>query len=269
MAKKINYSSQFYGVDPFTNDISVIQNYHAGRIDFKKIGGRNNDGKEIIHLGVELEVDSFPSDENRQRAALQVFRLLNKPTKQLVKIERDGSLNNGFEIITNPVQYRSHLKRVDWQGVFDIVNAHGGTSHNSGNCGIHVHVEKRSQKYEENLWYLVNVIYRQELITFSRRTRFNYCQFDNTTEYSRRNIGHSVAFNTRTSNGNTLEFRFFRGTTKKETFLECLRLVERLCWLAIDHENTSDIRQEKLPKFTSLLSKYGKEFYQERLQRRG
>ena len=263
----INYSA-VYGANPLTTNVDVISRYHSNRMQIKKIGNRQDSHGDAIHMGVELEVDGFPTVEAKVACALDIFRIANTSSVQRVKMEYDASLQNGFEIITQPIILRRHVKSVPWKEMMESVTRHGGGSHDGGRCGIHIHVEKISEEYQRNLWYLVNVIYRNELKTFSRRLSFNYCRFDSTSEYNFRDTGHSTALNTRTSTGITVEFRFIRGTTKPETFYESLRLIERLCWLAKDHTDVMN-PGKPLPKFTSLLSQYGKEYYQEILRRRG
>jgi len=266
----INYQS-YYGCDPFTDDTcDVISGYHSRSMRIKLVGkghdSRHNDSQ--IHLGVELEVDHFvtssnlPAHESRRMCALAIFRAINTRSVQYLKFERDGSLNNGFEIISQPTTLRRHLKTIDWKKVFSIVDYYGGQSHNGGTCGLHVHVPYKSSYHTENLFNLINHKYPRELRVFSRRTNFRYCEFD-TNEYGFHRTGHHVAYNTNTSTGVTTELRFFRGTTKYETFIESLILTEKLYWLA-----NTDINV-KLPKFASLLTTYGKSYYQDMLVRRG
>jgi len=256
----INYTSQF-GFNPFTSNGSVIQGYHRGGMRITKIGNRKpNRHGNVIHMGVELEVDGFPTYEAKEKCALEIFRLVNSPSKQVMKFENDASLSNGFEMITQPIIRRRHEKSVPWAEIMNIVKRHGGRSHDGGCCGLHVHVEKESEEFTRNLWLLVNNVYRLELKGFSRRENFRYCEFDSDRDYNYRTTGHFCAFNTSPSTGCTVEFRFIRGTLKPETFYESLRLIEKLCWLARGEVPVSSPRFQK-PKFTSLLSEYGKQYY--------
>ena len=259
------YSNDGCGCPMCSNALNPIASYHCGSMKINKIGKIKDAHKYTIHLGVELECDSFPSEEAKLNAAREVFRTLNRKNKQFIKLERDSSLNNGFEMISQPIQLGSHMNSVNWQKAFEIIKNYGGGSHDSGNCGLHVHLERYSEQFQKNIWNLVNKVYRDDLQLFSRRSpsRMRFCAFDN-YNYENRTIGHCVAVNTRTSTGCTVEIRIFRGTIKYETFIETLRLVERLAWLALDNE---DVMNAKLPKFDSLLSKYGKEYMKERRMR--
>lgn len=244
----------------------IVNGYHCGRMPIHKVGKIVDSHDHTIHLGVELEVDSFPSEKARHDCALEVFKILNKKSRQFVKLERDGSLNNGFEIITQPIQFGYHKNSMHWKEAFQAVENFGGSSHDSGNCGLHVHLEAVSPRFVRNIWYLVNHIYKDELQIFSCRSlrRMSYCAFD-TGDYRFRNTGHCVAVNTDTSTGCTVEIRIFRGTTKYETFMETLRLVERLAWLALDNSDVMvAYNNHQLPKFLSLLTPYGKQFMTER-----
>lgn len=246
-------------------ELSPIAGYHSGEMEMKKVGKVIDSHNYTIHLGVELECDSFPTEEKRLNAAKEIFKTMNKKNQQFIKLERDGSLSNGFEIISQPVQLCSHMYSMKWKEAFQIINKFGGGSHNSGNCGLHVHLDAFSPSFVKNIWYLVNKAYREDLQVFSRRSpeRMRYCAFDNNS-WENRMTGHCCAVNTGASTGRTVEIRIFRGTTKYETFIETLHLVERLAWLALDYEDVSTV---KLPKFDSLLKPYGKKYMKERRER--
>lgn len=252
-----NYGRRYQDTCPMCDSSLVINSYHGGSMELQKLGTCVDSHHRTIHLGVELEVDGFPNETARLEAAHQVFKILNRPTKQMVKIERDGSLMNGFEIISQPIQYGYHKFSVKWAEAFKAIEALGGSSHNGGRCGLHVHIDRYSERFVENMWKLVNKVYKDELKLFSRRTDFHYCQFDDSQEYEWRNESHYAACSTQTSTGRTIEIRLFRGTTKWETFMECLRLCERLCWLALE---SHDVLEDKMPKFDNLLSEYGKAY---------
>lgn len=267
---KCNVCGSIYSIDgcgcPMCNSaINPISGYHRGNMLMHKIGKIKDAHKYTIHLGVELECDSFPDETSKLNAAREVFTTLNKKNKQFIKLERDGSLNNGFEMISQPIQLGSHMNSVNWREAFKIIQQYGGGSHDSGNCGLHVHLDRYSESFQKNIWNLVNKVYREDLQIFSRRSvnKMRFCAFDDHS-YAFRTTGHCVAVNTNTSTGHTVEIRIFRGTLKYETFIETLRLVERLAWLALDNEDVLTVR---LPKFDTLLSKYGKEYMKERRER--
>lgn len=263
---KINYRS-LLGGDPFTDDsCNVIMGYHSRSMNYKNVGSGTDSthGGPQIHLGVEIEFDHFPNSESRYKAALEIYRAINTKSVHYIKIERDGSLQNGFEVISQPTTLRRHLKTIDWKKIFEIVERHGGRSHDGGTCGLHVHVPYAGASHSKAMFDLINNVYRQPLKVFSRRTNFRYCNFDS-NDFSSRQTGHHVAYNTSTSTGVTTELRFFRGTTKYETFAESLKLTEKLYWLAYKLRFESDY--SKAPNFKSLLTQYGKDQYDQRVAR--
>lgn len=258
---KINYE-RYYGFDPFTEDGDVITGYHSRALTIKPVGKGTDKVHNApqIHLGVEVEFDHFPNSDVKVKCALEIFRAINTPYVQFIKIERDGSLNNGFEVVSQPATLRRHLKTIDWKLIFEIVERHGGKSHDGGTCGLHVHVPYQNSTHTKALWTLINQTYRTELKTLSRRTNFRYCNFDSASDFGSRQIGHHIAYNTNTSTGVTTELRFFRGTTKYETFAEALKLTEKLYWLADSLKYETNI-SSSAPRFQSLLTEYGKAQY--------
>lgn len=267
---KINYRN-LLGCDPFSdNSCNVIMSYHSRSAMVYKNVGEGFDSTHNapqIHLGVEIEFDHFPTIDSKNKAALEIYRAINTKSTQYIKIERDGSLQNGFEVISQPTTLRRHLKTIDWKLIFEIVERHGGKSHDGGTCGLHVHVPFNSTSHSRALYNLINKTYYRELKIFSRRTSFRYCEFDS-NEFMYRRIGHHVAYNTDTSTGVTTELRFFRGTTKYETFAESLILTEKLYWLAYKLRFQSEaLFVIQGPKFESLLTSYGKSEYNRLLMR--
>ena len=68
-------------------------------------------GDGPLYLGVELEVDEAGKDNINAVQALQAFNQENV----YGYVKSDGSLNDGFELVTHPCTLETHLQQVPWR----------------------------------------------------------------------------------------------------------------------------------------------------------
>lgn len=142
------------GTNRITREPEIIGDYHSSKRRMKKLP--RLDGAEFtgLTMGFELEVERNPrSTDDRQKMA----RLLNtaikasKPaawpaTQDYAFFERDGSVSDGFEMVTSYGDLAVHRHMV--YSVFGTkdgklpfaskLRSHDATS----SCGLHVHVAK-------------------------------------------------------------------------------------------------------------------------------
>ena len=228
----------------------LIRRYHSGGVIHPKNADNDNSRR---YFGIELEIDrnsSFSSD-TRDRMATKLHNILNENGEynSLVKFECDGSLSsNGIEMIFQPMSYQYIMEKKE--KIFEALSAidNGGySSHDAGTCGLHIHVS-RSEINNDTLDRILMIFenFKNEVIAFSRRNeaQMRWCKFmcdntrgnsiDKTTcEQARRygNInGHHYVINNQ--NTNTVEFRLFRGTTNKRTFMAAIQLVDNIVSIA-------------------------------------
>ena len=201
------------------------------------------DGKR--YFGVELEVDDGGKDNDN------AYRLKSIGNAQLetIYIKSDGSLDDGFEIVSHPMTLDYHIEEMNWKNIFREAVFMGYRSHQTSTCGLHVHVNRNA--FGDNQAEQEDVISRilffvekhwNELLKFSRRTnrqlerwaaRYGYKDtpkemMDHAKSY---HYGRYTCVNL--TNTETVEIRIFRGTLKYNTFIATLQLVNRLCDVAI------------------------------------
>lgn len=250
----------WYCEDCCPNDI--IGEYHEHAYDKKYFG--EDDNIASLTFGVELEVENEGNAENEDMAS-DIIEMTD-----LFVFEYDGSLNDGFEIISSPF---SMNYAVENQGIFeelcDKLQRNMFTSDND-TCGMHVHVGKSSfemgkanlktENVVENIVCIVDY-FQQEMTALSRRTEDeigNWCQFYTEAEYYEDycrditkddiiNAYHKDRFDryhaVNTTNAKTVEFRIFRGTTDFDTYMANLELVANIVEYARDHkfENLNEL----------------------------
>ncbi len=198
-----------------------------------------------LYLGVELEIDN--GGEYEENAA-QILAAGNR-TGDHIYCKHDGSLSEGFEVVSHPMTLAYHQSKMNWEDVFHEALSLDYASHNTSTCGLHIHVNRDafggdSDKQEACISRVVYFVERHwdELARFSRRKPDNlnrwaarYATISPTTKetYKKakdKRAGRYVAVNL--LNYETIEFRMFRGTLRHSSFLATLQFVAHICDLA-------------------------------------
>lgn len=235
-------------------------------------------GSGNLFYGIELEVDKGGEyNENAQK----LIEIANR-TDERIYCKHDGSLCDGFEIVSHPMSLEYHTDKMNWSDIFEKAVEMNYRSHNTSTAGYHIHVSrsafgKNYDKQEAGIGRVVFFVEKHwnELVKFSRRTPDNlnhwaarYATISNTTEetYKKakdKRMGRYVAINL--ENYSTVEFRLFRGTLRYKTFIATLQLVDEICQAAI---NMTDFETEnmswldfvgKIPSEKAELIEYLKE----------
>lgn len=195
----------------------------------------------LLFLGVELEVENQTKDYDTNVVASDLIESYGLKDFYL---KYDGSLVDGFEIVTEPMTLQGH-KALKWRDILDFLTSRGFRSWDSGNCGLHIHVN-RSQflsqdhykglaLYELKIAALFLRIGR-DLKTWSGRRDFNYCQFPQVGGGNvideilgiANTIKNHRHYAITTTPRNTIEFRFPRGTLNFGNLIGSLELVATL-----------------------------------------
>ncbi len=195
------------------------------------------------YMGVELEIDSAGESDYNAR----LIRDAANQGQERIYIKHDGSLDEGLEIVTHPMTLSYHMSEMPWQAVIDKARQLGYTSHQSGTCGLHVHVNRSSlgDTYRQQddtiarILFLVETFWH-ELLRFSRRTQSQLERW--AARYGRKDEPQDVLRSAKGSYNRytcvnlmpseTIEFRIFRGTLKYNTIIATLQLVEAICDVA-------------------------------------
>ena len=198
------------------------------------------------YFGVELEIDG--AGESSSNAG-DIMEIANQKADHIY-CKHDGSLENGFEIVTNPMSLEYHQHEMPWEAVLHEAVRMGYTSHQAETCGLHIHVSRNAfgGTISEQDTAIARVLYFfekhwEELLKFSRRTsrqldqwaaRYGYKdQPREILEHAKKGNGRGRYACINLQNADTIEFRIFRGTLKLNTLLATLQLVNRVCDVAI------------------------------------
>ena len=184
-------------------------------------------------FGIELEVQvRNGSIEERLGKVHEALNFETLKTGEYCYFERDGSIGEGFEIVTQPAGLDVHRDRLA-----RFLNNHklklGLRSHEGGACGLHVHVgrEYLTQGQIYRVQSFLNDVRNEALIrSVARRYDNNYCRFKPALAKFTVKDKHSTeryeALNV--TNVDTIEFRIFRGSLRYESVIAALEFVNSL-----------------------------------------
>lgn len=198
-------------------------------------------------FGVELEIDEGGEfDAN----AKKLLELVNSQGEERLYCKHDGSLEDGFELVTHPMSLAYHHQEMPWAELLKEAVSMGYLSHQTSTCGLHVHVSRNAfgSTQEEQDAAIARVLYFfekhwEELLKFSRRSQRQLDQWASRYGYKDQpreildhakkgcHAGRYTCVNL--TNYETIEFRIFRGTLKYNTLIAALQLLDRICDVAI------------------------------------
>ena len=202
-----------------------------------------SENKSSLFMGVEVEIDG--GDEKGD-----CIYELSKVTKDIY-CKHDGSLDYGFEFVTHPATLSYHKNSLKYDELISVCENYGFKSHDMVTTGLHVHVNRKffssPEKSDECALKLEILTERfwGKMLQFARRTEdraerwAKRRHYVGTSGYNRMNESDIMYYisdmkNDRytainTTNSNTIEFRLFKGTMRKETIFATLEFVDLLC----------------------------------------
>lgn len=218
-------------------------------------------------LGVELEVDSGGYNQDVAREVIDILG------DDFVYCKYDGSLDDGFEIVSHPATLEYH-SQVDWDGALQYLRDEGYESHDAGTCGLHVHMNRKGfgNTEEEQELGISKVLFFIErhwnkVVKFSRRTPSQLDEWasrylcsspehpEYVLKYAKNDMSRYRAVNL--CPRNTTEIRVFRGSLVYETFMATLQFCDLL--YDISELSLEEVMDITWSQFKEMGSKY-KEF---------
>ena len=204
-------------------------------------------GQGPRYFGLELEVDLGGESNKNAKVLLDIA---NGWEGDRLYIKHDGSLNDGFELVSHPMSLSYHLHEMPWKELLQEAKNMGYRSHQTSTCGLHIHVSREAfgETDDEQDRAIARILYFverhwEELLKFSRRTprqlerwAARYGFKDQPVEIldHAKKGGHAGRYSCiNLENSATVEFRIFRGTLKYNTLIATLQLVERVCDVAL------------------------------------
>lgn len=236
-----------------------------------KFYGKNDN----MFMGVELEIDKGGEIGPKAQAILDIAN----SDEEKVYIKHDGSLNDGFEIVSHPMTLDYHLNDMVWKDIMSKAVAMGYRSHDTSTCGLHIHISRDSlgETVSDREYTIANIIYFielhwNEILKFTRRSEYamdrwaaRYGIIENvskTYDNAKNKARGSRYVCLNLNNENTIEFRMFRGTLRYETFVATLQLVKLIC----DICKINTAHDIEIMSWSDFVKKINKEIYPELIE---
>ena len=202
-------------------------------------------GDKGHHMGIELEV-AFYNDGHHSFDYQDEIERISRQLESFAYLKNDSSISNcghgGFEIVTHPMTW-DWIKQNDekFQPIFGLIKR-GFKSYHAGSCGMHVHVGIKHitvTQLHKILSFVYGISGREIIKIFSLRSSENlkrWASFNQDINLARRVIrkkrndcdDHVRSTAVNLNHKDTIEFRFFRGTLKRETFFRNLEFIQAL-----------------------------------------
>lgn len=210
---------------------SVIHQYNA---KVSQIHGSKRLGKPLwpIYYGVELEYEVKTSSSHKSKEDMLILRnkvgeKISPTISTFAFTKHDGSLKNGFEVVTIPMTLESHDKH--WNDFFS--KAKDNQIEVKPTCGMHVHASREILtpfQIGKMLVFICSPENNIFLYTIAgRKPPANYA------EMNPKKIGDVHRHQNRYSalnlaNHETVEFRMFKGTMSKDQAMKNLEFCDAL-----------------------------------------
>lgn len=206
----------------------------------------STDKNERLFFGIEIEVESRDSMNESSSHAYQLEAL------DLAYLKHDGSLSNGFEIVTHPMSHGFFKNEATelWSILEDLRSKEGMRvkSWDTRTCGLHIHISRTGFNNGAHMHRFLNLVYSnqefyetlagrssEQWAKFSDIMRKDYMRDKNdnvikdeqgytkivTTRTFKHKLSHGHGSDrysaVNTLNRETLEMRIFRGSVNGET----------------------------------------------------
>jgi len=217
---------QYYHDDdyPYDDDADYDENgVHSYDYDVTNELSPLYHGNEKRLMGAEIEV------ERRSSASYEIAEDVEQTLRGFAICKHDGSLNNGFEIVTAPATLSYQRKR--WSDFCEQGFADQLSSWNTSTCGMHIHVDRTSVTPLDigKLLVFVNGKHNRDFIErIAGRSSAQWSAFKS------KNLKDSLQRSDKyealaTHKPRTIEFRIFRGNIAKQGIFRNLEFVDSLC----------------------------------------
>lgn len=245
-------------------DIDGLYNYDykPNPIYYRGINeSKNTDKRHNLYFGIELEVESSGNDIESAIDNLPDF----------VYAKEDGSLSNGFEIVSHPCTYKWLKENPDkWNEILNL-RKDGFCSYDTDTCGIHIHLSK-NYFGTWHLYKFLKLFYENPkfILQISQRGEHNLNQWATLSQQSAfgRN-DESLIYKAKTKRGNyerhtainlqnshTIEVRIFKGTLNPRSFWKNIEFVKAV----VDFTLNTALKDITENQFLAFVINHKKEY---------
>ena len=209
----------------------------------------NKDDRLFFGIEIEVENGSRMGYEHKNNAA--EYAQSHLEPIDLAYLKNDGSLSDGFEIVTHPMTHEFYMSEATelWDTLEYLSSIMKMRSWGTSTCGLHIHISRTGFKSGAHMHRFLNLVYSNEEFysMMAGRESSRWAKFDDVmhVEWSGQSDNHGnrtyrswrsyrdkiergrntdrySAVNTQ--NAHTLEMRIFRGSIKSSTVKAAISL---------------------------------------------
>jgi hypothetical protein len=260
------YVDDDYESENRESEFENIGEYHTSSDNLGHIPSKYDNRKPRVLLGLELEMEiksGYGLDDRAGELLENVghHRTSDNTPYTYALCESDGSLDNGFEMVTAYTGLDVHKEQLQ----FFKEKFEGASSHNTSTCGLHIHICKADMSTlhackmvffinDENNQKLVYALARRDSSSFSKihdkkgdkhwlkdaMSAGKGIEDNNKLQkrYQLRNLNMDRYEALNFKNDKTIEFRLFKGTLKYQTIMACLEFTYATWFFCKDASQT-------------------------------
>lgn len=241
----------------YPND-GIIADWHDHKYNDLHFNKAKEEDEPKFYFGIELEIDRSESDFGHNVETAQTIRDEYFSDNEMY-FENDGSLWNGFEIITHPMSYNYIMENKNrFSDLFNYINFRGYTGEENKSAGLHFHISNENltdEQIELIVYFIENNV--SDVHKLSRRpgdlNRYacSYC-FDTLDQFNKaKEIEGDLAYSevmrlfykknysryhmVNVTNCDTIEFRFFKSTLNINHFIGSIQFINTLVSMAMSN----------------------------------
>lgn len=208
------------------------------------------DPKTVSVTGFELEMEAVNC--SRYDGA----NLANDIFGQWCYLKDDGSLSDGFEMVSHPLSHQFAIESFPYERLRELSRA-GMRSAQTRTCGLHIHINRSYFRTNPTTMYrFMSMFYRnpEQWKQIAGRSESSYATWDEyeldrmlsyTKSFARggfaNNPSRYVALNLQSRH--TIELRFFKGTLRPETFIARIEAAHAVAQYAYATRNNVSIKK--------------------------
>ena len=233
--------------------------------------------RTTLTMGFELETENASGDYGNYDMAGKLLGRVNSTRESDIYIKEDGSLYNGFEIVSHPGELQYFMNHFKWDGIEQLARD-GFRAWTKPSCGLHIHLAKSAFADTSHKFKFMTFVYKNrfEMVQFAGRESDQYASYDikrflnshrdwiadngtlvrgtNMIKFAKGedvNNSRSMAVNIQPEK--TIELRLFRPSLKSSTVKACLQFCDALFHYT-ENITTREILQENALKFKGFKS---------------
>ena len=114
-------------------------------------------GAGNLFMGVEIEIDRGGYINNNAQKILDIANA----DDEHIYCKYDGSIDDGFEIVSHPMTLNYHINEMNWLDIFEKAVDMGYRSHQTHTCGLHIHVNRSAfgDTYDKQEATIAKIVY--------------------------------------------------------------------------------------------------------------